>query len=763
MTRQGLAVGVGSATAMTDNRRTVRRPSWAAAFALAAGAWPCLAAAAEPLRSIAEILALPQDELHAGRLVVVRGVVTLLDPLVVQDGDHGILLSSPTSPAGSEKPRPPRLDPPPEVGTEIEVSGFVDSGERTLAVAVQSSRFLGPRPLPEPAALDLARLFAGGFDGRRIKATGVVQAVLDNPEGWSLIVETASRHFRIVILKALAPSRPGHLIDADVEIVGVNTGMRNSRGEFVTPYMRVASLDDIRVVREPPLAAFDLPILPLGAIGRVRAGPTSGHRVRTTGVVSFAVPGSLYVQQPEAAGGVRVDLAPDPGTQQVFQAGDRVDIAGFLDMTSAIGSVAWAVARRISSGPAPAAIPIQPGRILRTNEASGRAWKLARPGNYDGCLIRCAGRIEAVHRSAAGTSLTLIEEGTAFTVTLAGEEQPPAAQFVPGSDVEITGIVRMLHGGDRVGDIFRGTTTPSHVEVLVSSADDVRVVRLPPWWTPQRLAVALMAAAALAMAAFFWVTILHREVVRQTSRAVAEESARVKSAVDYEITLRERSRLAANLHDTILQTVTGIAFQLKVCEAHRRRRDEIDGAAPAGGDEGVERTLMVARKMVDHAAEQLRGTVWSLRSLPTDGRSLAAALQELCDRLGDGHATRIGLRVDPRSDAAASHVAGNLLLVVQEAVHNALHHGAPGAIDVRVDADDAGVIDVEVSDDGSGFEVGTQAGPRQGHFGLAGMRERVDGLGGTLSIDTAPGRGTRVRVHVPGNASVGRSAAIVHA
>jgi hypothetical protein len=179
------------------------------------------------------------------------------------------------------------------VGTEIEVSGFVDSGERTLAVAVQSSRFLGPRPLPEPAALDLARLFAGGFDGRRIKATGVVQAVLDNPEGWSLIVETASRHFRIVILKALAPSRPGHLIDADVEIVGVNTGMRNSRGEFVTPYMRVASLDDIRVVREPPLAAFDLPILPLGAIGRVRAGPTGGHRVRTTGVVSFAVPGSL--------------------------------------------------------------------------------------------------------------------------------------------------------------------------------------------------------------------------------------------------------------------------------------------------------------------------------------------------------------------------------------------------------------------------------------------------------------------------------------
>lgn len=728
------------------------------------------AGAAEPLRSIAEIVSLPPDELHARQPVVIRGVVTLADPVVIQDGDHAISLSPPASGDDPEAAGPrPAIDPPPQIGTELEVSGFVDPGGRAPTVALESGRQLGMRPLPEPVPLDPAQFFTGALIWRRIKATGIVQAVLDNPEGWSLIVETASRRFRTIILKRLSPKRPDWLIDADVEVVGVNTGRHNDRGEFLSPTMRVASLDDVRTVRSPPMSAFELPSVPPGSIARFRVETPGGHRVRTTGVVSFAVPGTIYIQIQDAAGGVRVDLAPDPGTEQVFEAGDRVDVAGFLDVSSGIGSLEWAVARRISAGTALPATPIQPSAILRLAENSRKAWKLAQPGNYDGCLVRCTGRIEAVNPSVAGTILTLLDEETAFTVTLsdggsADGGTAGASRFVPGSDVEVTGIVRALRRANRVGDITRGPTTPSHIEVLVRDPADIRVVRRPPWWTPKRLAVAAAAAAALAMAAFFWVTILHREVARQTARAVSEESARFASALDYEITLRERSRLAANLHDTILQTVTGIAFQLKVCEAHGRHRyadlDETGGGDAA--DDIADRHLMVARKMVDHAAEQLRGTVWSLRSLPTDGRSFAAALQELCDRLGAGHPARISLNVDPRADAAAAHVVGNLLLVVQEAVHNAVHHAAPRAVEVRVETDADGAIDVEVSDDGSGFELGAQAGPRQGHFGLAGMRERVEGLGGTLAIETAPHRGTRVRIRLPATASGGRVATVVH-
>jgi len=253
------------------------------------------------------------------------------------------------------------------------------------------------------------------------------------------------------------------------------------------------------------------------------------------------------------------------------------------------------------------------------------------------------------------------------------------------------------------------------------------------------------------------VTILRREVARQTARALAEESARAKAAIDYEVTLRERNRLAANLHDTILQTVTGIAFQLKVCQTWKQ--DGRMAAEPAtAGEREADRHLGVARRMVEHAADQLRGTVWSLRSLPTDGRSFSAALEELVERAAAGHSARIGLDVDPGADGVPAYVAGNLLLAVQEALHNALHHAGPAAVEVTVTTRQGGGVAIEIGDDGAGFELGRQAGPRQGHFGLAGMQKRGERLGGTLEIDTAPGRGTRVRIEVPAEAFAGLSA-----
>ena len=94
-------------------------------------------------------------------------------------------------------------------------------------------------------------------------------------------------------------------------------------------------------------------------------------------------------------------------------------------------------------------------------------------------------------------------------------------------------------------------------------------------------------------------------------------------------------------------------------------------------------------------------------------------------------------------------MAGNLILVVQEAVHNALHHASPGQVAVSVDVEPGGSLTTEIRDDGTGFEVGTQAGPRHGHFGLAGMRERVERLGGTFDIESTPAGGTLVRAAIP--------------
>lgn len=255
-------------------------------------------AASEPLRSIAEILALSDEDLAAERPAVVRGVVTLANPHVVIDDDSAAIYLARRLPSGEFAPhwqeRP--LDMPVAVGTELEVTGVVDFGGFMPRLVVESIRTLGTRSLPEPAAIDFTRLFAGADNGRRVRATGVVQAVLDNPEGWSLIFESASRRFRVIVAKELLPARPDQLIDAEVELVGVYSSYRNSRGEFLAPALLVGRAADIRVVRRPSHEGFDLPIAPLGRIARFRVEPLGGHRMRTAGVVSFAVPGTLYLQ-----------------------------------------------------------------------------------------------------------------------------------------------------------------------------------------------------------------------------------------------------------------------------------------------------------------------------------------------------------------------------------------------------------------------------------------------------------------------------------
>jgi signal transduction histidine kinase len=79
-----------------------------------------------------------------------------------------------------------------------------------------------------------------------------------------------------------------------------------------------------------------------------------------------------------------------------------------------------------------------------------------------------------------------------------------------------------------------------------------------------------------------------------------------------------------------------------------------------------------------------------------------------------------------------------------------VHHAAARQIEVVAAGDaGAGSIDLTVRDDGRGFTPGSQLGPDQGHFGLSGMRERIERLGGTLSIDSQPGSGTTVRAVVP--------------
>jgi signal transduction histidine kinase len=235
-----------------------------------------------------------------------------------------------------------------------------------------------------------------------------------------------------------------------------------------------------------------------------------------------------------------------------------------------------------------------------------------------------------------------------------------------------------------------------------------------------------------------WVWLLRREMAAQSALLAREMGTRRNAAVEFQATLRERNRLAANLHDTLLQTLRGIDFQLGACRA--------SGDTPA---RDPWEHLAVAQKMVNHAAEELRGSVWALRTMPVAGTSFADSLATIARQTGHGHAEHIDVQVKGEPFELPQFLAGNLLLVAQEAIHNALAHADAGQIEVLTRFDPlSGSVELSVADDGRGFAEGTQAGPDQGHFGLTGMRERIERLGGRFSVETVTGSGTRVRAKV---------------
>jgi signal transduction histidine kinase len=260
-----------------------------------------------------------------------------------------------------------------------------------------------------------------------------------------------------------------------------------------------------------------------------------------------------------------------------------------------------------------------------------------------------------------------------------------------------------------------------------------------PWWTPRRLAAVLAAALAVLAAALVWAWLLRREVAAKTGLLAREMRMRRDAAIEFEASLRERNRLAANLHDTLLQTLVGVDYQLGACGLQ-------DAQAPVG----TTKSLGVARDMLAHATRELRQSVWALRTIPVDGARFDEAVAHAVAQVSQGHPESVRVRTEGAAFAIPKFVAGNLALVVQEAVRNALQHAGGTSIDVLVAFDQAAQrVAVAVRDDGRGFEVGGQPGLADGHFGLQGMRERIERLGGTLTIESRVGGGTTVRADVP--------------
>jgi signal transduction histidine kinase len=706
-----------------------------AVLCLAADAASAAARAArEPLRSIAAILALSPTEIDAQPEAIVRGVVTMRvgRSFVIQEGDSPIWVVASGRVEADDYPAPTI-----ERGMIVEIEGRVVAGGYAPTIIGRRTRIVGRGPVPPPVPVSPSLLSRGGDEGRRVTVRGVVHGfgertsrhsqsipmLLLDADGWPLSVswQTGDRQFE-----------PERLVDAEVQITGHVEAMRNSRGQFVAPSITVTDPDDIAILSPPPADPFAGEITPLGVLGRFAAQERTGHRVRTEGIVSYAAPGLLFLQDPSAA--VRIDLARvAAAAEPPFAPGDRVQVAGFLATGRSITGLTFAVARRIGSGPAPEPEPLAVAEIARVADQFRQSLWITEPGSHDGRLVRCTGVVEAVETGPEGLTATLTSPGGRWYATLDSEPDSPArARLMVGSTVAAVGILRLDLDGARINGLIVDHPRLQRITVLARDAADIEVVQAASWWTPRRLAAALAAACAALAAATAWVNTLRRQVRSQALEMAETMRSQREAAVEFETALRERNRLAVNLHDTVLQTVTGIGYQLQACQQESARV----GAVDAG-------RLQVASRMVTHAVEQLRGTVWALHTLPTGGESLAAGLEALAARLQEGRGVPIRCRTSGVEPTIAESTMAAILLVAQEAIVNALRHAGAAAIDVSVSHAD-GRVTLVVADDGRGFTLGEQPGSMHGHFGIEGMRDRMQAVGGDCHVESRPGQGTTV-------------------
>lgn len=195
---------------------------------------------------------------------------------------------------------------------------------------------------------------------------------------------------------------------------------------------------------------------------------------------------------------------------------------------------------------------------------------------------------------------------------------------------------------------------------------------------------------------------------------------------------RERQRLSSELYAGTAQTLAGVLMRLRV--AARR-------------SEGEPEALGEIRQEIARALDEVRVAARALRPPELDELGIQAALEAHARAITEGRGIRVAFEGRVPDSALSRPVRLAFFRVLQEAITNAVKHSRAEEVDVTVKLARDGVAAV-VSDRGRGFDP-SEAQRHPGSLGLVGMQERIQYVGGTLALDSAPGRGTRVSVHVP--------------
>lgn len=695
---------------------------------------------AELLTNAAQVLSLSAERASQRLPVRVQGVVTAAEPtwngkFFVQDETSGVFVDDQT-------------DPRPEPGDVVVVTGVTHPGAYAPIITAPAWRKIGTAPLPEPLKVPIEDIMSGIEDGQRVEVVGIVRAV--TPGKTNTDLDLAAGGYRLhVFPKTPTNIDPMSLIGARVRVQGTAAASFNAAlRHLVSVVLFVPRRADFIVEKTEAVDPFHEPILPLNGIAQYRRDLTPGKRVHVKGVVTLQRPGEdIFLE--DKTGGLHV-RTHQPET---FAIGEVVEAVGFPDFDHFLPVLDDAVIRRTSQPQE----PVEPKRVTVDEIRAGlhHADLITLPAKVLDCSFR-RGRSDAPGGPQIRTVLMLQRDNLVFTAEAETHSRNTALADIPiGSTIEVTGIC------------FTESTEDNKLkslQVLLPDARSFRLLERPSWLTPRRLLIGLAALLLTSSVGLVWTimvskrnTVLH-ELIREKEKAqtglqqahdqleerVRERTAQLKfqitarkeSELQFKAVLSERTRLAQELHDTLEQTLTGIALQLDTTS-------KLFQAKP----EAACHHLELAREFVAQGQVDVQRSIWDLRSRALEQFDLPGALTASGKQLTDGTDIRFEVTTRGQARPLPETVEENLLRIAQEAMTNVIKHSQATAATIELDYGPENVV-LRVRDNGLGFDRRQGTGPARGHFGLLGISERAKRLGAELTIQSEPGAGTLVMLRV---------------
>lgn len=647
----------------------------------------------KPLRTIEAVRALSHEEAAKGLQAVIEGTALFLDSkrpgFIIHDGTSSCWCAI-------KLPFPDNL----KLGSRVRVIGQTNIELSYFANIVQAkTEVLGQGPLPEPRHVTRQDLFSPWIDAQWVEIEAIVVGTEEGGFSYTLVLDIDGKTFKADLpFQADNARRATALMQRRVILRGISGTVVNQNKQMTDRHFLIPSFDQIMPI-ETNLKEDSAPLKKINAL--LQSDNSQEDISKVEGIVTQHRSGGFYLRDETASTFVHATA------NAVYPPGSHVEVEGFATV-AAFRPILRAVKIRImDQAQIPSAIPL--------NTDLGIQPKL----HNELVTLNC--EFLAMRVGGQENILQCRSGNTYFEAWIPTPTADPIP-LEPRDLIQITGIYEATttHPMPRMewADGFR---------VHLAGADAVTVLRKAPWWTLERLLLALGIAMAAILAFLIWTSLLRRRVAAQTQIITRQ--------VEREVVKDERQRIARELHDTLEQDLTGLSMQL---ENATEEIGEANGPAY--------RSLTLVHRMLQHCRLEARASVSDLRNPDVLVRHLPEAMREsLNEKIRETNAT-LDFSVEGSPQPLRSTTQNHLLRIAREALTNALRHGKASHVRCNLSYAVDGVT-LEVEDNGHGFDS-TQP-PPVGHFGLTGMRERANKIQSQFFLSSNPDTGTKIRVYLP--------------